>query len=53
MSEGHVGRTKMIPNFETIEKIIGLCAKEHRIEVENLHAIKVVSCFSLNDTGKS
>ena len=45
MSEGHVGRTKMIPDFETMDKITKLSPNEHWFEVENMQVLKVLNCF--------
>ena len=54
MSEGYVGRTKMIPDFEIMDEITKPCSNEHWFEVENKHVLKVLYCFFLhNDTGQS
>ena len=52
MSVGHVGRRKMIPDFQTMDKITKLSPNEHLFEVENMHVLKNLNCFLLNDTGQ-
>lgn len=53
MSEGHIGRTKTIPDFETMDKLTKLSPNEHWFEVENMHVLKILNCFLLNDAGQS
>ena len=53
MSEGHIGWTKTIPDFETMDKLTKLSPNEHWFEVENMHVLKILNCFLLNEAGQS
>ena len=49
----YVGRTKMIPDFETMDKLKKLSPNEHWFEVESMHVLKALNCLLLNDRGQS